>query len=117
MVLAAPHDDPSRKDAAMKFLVAYDIGCPKRLKRVARCLEKHAVRCQKSVFLFSGTSANLNRILDELALLIRADDDLVQAWKLAPRETARGSLRGTAPMLFPASVVLGQQGNRLIDED
>jgi len=101
----------------MKFLVAYDICCPKRLRRVARCLEKHAVRCQKSVFMFSGPSVKLHEIMDQLAELIRADDDLVQAWKLAPKETPRGTQRGTAPMLFPSSVVLGQQGNRLIDEE
>ncbi len=101
----------------MKFLVAYDICCPKRLRRVARCLEKHAVRCQKSVFILSGSRRNLNDVMGQLEKLIRADDDLVQAWKLAPRETPRGTQRGTAPTLFPESVILGDRENRLIDEE
>ncbi|MEO8495705.1 MAG: CRISPR-associated endonuclease Cas2 [Planctomycetota bacterium] len=101
----------------MKFLVAYDICCPRRLRRVARCLEKHALRCQKSVFMFQGPKGKLNRILDDVAQLIDANVDLVQAWKLAAKETPRGTQRGTAPVLFPAAVVLGQQGTRLISEE
>lgn len=40
----------------MYFVIAYDISHPRRLRRVARLLERRAVRCQYSVFLFSGTA-------------------------------------------------------------
>jgi CRISPR-associated endonuclease Cas2 len=36
----------------MKFVVAYDICEPRRLRRVAKRLEQSAVRVQKSVFVF-----------------------------------------------------------------
>lgn len=50
-----------RKDGERRsrFLVAYDIASPRRLRRVARCLERQAIRTQKSVFLFQGTAAQL----------------------------------------------------------
>ena len=38
----------------MHYLVAYDIADPRRLRRVARLMERRATRCQKSVFLFRG---------------------------------------------------------------
>jgi len=100
----------------MKFLVAYDICCPKRLRRVARCLEKHALRCQKSVFIFQGSTGKLAEVLNELVRLIDSDVDLVQAWKLAPKETSRGIQRGTAPVFFPSSAVLSPIENRFISE-
>jgi len=49
----------------MRFLIAYDIGDPKRLRRIARLMERHAVRVQKSVFLFDGEEAALISLLDE----------------------------------------------------
>src|SRR5204862_195561 len=47
----------------MHYLVAYDITDPRRLQRVARFLEKRALRCQKSVFLFAGDAAQLAALL------------------------------------------------------
>src|SRR5258708_71513 len=76
------------------YVIAYDIAHPKRLRRVARLLERRGVRCQYSVFLFRGTAAELTALLDELAGLIRPAEDVVQAWPvppgIAPEEHARG---------------------------
>ena len=35
----------------MRYLVAYDIRCPKRLRRVARLLNEYGIRIEKSVFV------------------------------------------------------------------
>ena len=51
----------------MEYLIAYDVCHPRRLRRVARLLERRAVRCQYSVFLFRGTAADLARLMDDLA--------------------------------------------------
>lgn len=101
-----------------RHLVAYDICNPKRLRRVARHLEKQAVRCQKSVFIYQGTAATLQRLLDQLDKLIDPSVDLIQAWKLAPRQSALGSHRGDPPMLFPDAILLmGDEARWLYEEE
>lgn len=81
----------------MMFLIAYDIDHPRRLRRVARLMERHAVRCQYSVFLFRGTESQLRALLDEASELIRPTEDVIQAWPVPsgvpPEEFARGFVR------------------------
>jgi CRISPR-associated protein Cas2 len=83
------------------FVIAYDVCHPRRLRRVARLLERRGVRCQYSVFLFRGTAAQLTALLDELAGLIRPTEDVVQAWPVppgvCPEEYARGAVRPVRP--------------------
>ena len=43
----------------MKFIIAYDIANPRRLRKVAKRLEQCAVRVQKSVFVYHGTRKQL----------------------------------------------------------
>ncbi len=91
----------------MAFLIAYDIAHPRRLRRVARRLERHAVRCQYSVFVFRGTEARLRELLDELAALIRPAEDVIQAWPVPPGVTPEEYARGAVRPVAPAAVVLG----------
>ena len=90
----------------MRYLLAYDIADPARLRRVARFLEKRALRCQKSVFLFRGDAAAVNQLLDELLPLLDPRQDVVQAWKLSKHQPPRGLVRGTAAVVEPAAAVL-----------
>ena len=89
----------------MRYLVCYDIAHPRRLRRVARILERHALRCQKSVFLFRGTAQELDQVLALTAEEIDPHADLVQAWRLACDQPHEGRARGRVIPLFPASVV------------
>src|SRR5881409_825683 len=89
---ACPH---LSRGFAVHHLIAYDIADPRRLQRVARRLERSAVRCQKSVFLFPAGPADVETLLDELATLLRLDEDVVQAWRLAQGQPALGLVRGT----------------------
>lgn len=89
----------------MRYLVCYDIAQPRRLRRVARILERHALRCQKSVFLFRGTVRELDDVLAETGRVIDVDEDLVQAWRLACDQPHEGRARGRVTPLFPASLV------------
>lgn len=66
----------------MLFLIAYDIADPKRLREVAHCLERHAERVQKSVFLFEGEPEQLRGIQLDLLHLIDPHEDRVQAWPI-----------------------------------
>jgi len=44
---------------SVKYVIAYDICEPRRLRRVAKCLERSAVRVQKSVFICDGSRQEL----------------------------------------------------------
>jgi CRISPR-associated endonuclease Cas2 len=90
----------------MLYLVAYDIADPRRLKRVARFLERRALRCQKSVFLFRGDRAAVAALLEGLTPLLAPQDDVVQAWPLTRNPIDPGFVRGTPLPVQPASVVL-----------
>jgi CRISPR-associated endonuclease Cas2 len=92
--------------SAVHHLIAYDIADPRRLQRIARRLERSAVRCQKSVFLFPAGPAEVETLLDELATLLRTDEDVIQAWRLAQGQPARGLVRGTPLPIVPGGVVL-----------
>ena len=64
----------------MRFIVAYDICEPGRLRRVAKRLEQSAVRVQKSVFIYEGSRAGLDAVCGDLVTLIDIHEDRVQAW-------------------------------------
>jgi CRISPR-associated protein Cas2 len=98
----------------MRHVIAYDIADPQRLRRVARFLERRALRCQKSVFLFEGEPAALVALLDELAPLLCPEEDVVQGWGVRAGGPALGVVRGTPLNLYPAAVVLHGQGNGLV---
>ena len=90
----------------MNYMIAYDIAEPRRLQRVARFLERRALRCQKSVFLFHGDDRAVTALLDELATNLNLEQDCVQAWRIARDQPPRGWIRGIAASICPAGVVL-----------
>ena len=89
----------------MRFLIAYDIADPGRLQRVARNIERRAVRRQKSVFLFHGSPGELTALLDSLAPLMDLREDILQAWKLSPDQADEGEFRGSPVPVEPAALV------------
>ncbi len=88
------------------FLIAYDVSNPKRLRRVARTLERRAVRVQYSVFLFRGERAALAELIEELRRLIRPDEDVVQAWPVPHGVDADQYALGSVRPVRPAAVVV-----------
>ncbi len=102
----------------MQFVVAYDIAHPLRLRRVARRMEKLAVRSQKSVFIFSGSETALQALLDEVAIHLHPSEDSLQAWPVsrgATRATPARSGKPSAPLyrgrridIRPSAIVLAR---------
>ncbi|MCS7016492.1 MAG: CRISPR-associated endonuclease Cas2 [Gemmatales bacterium] len=90
----------------MYFLVAYDIADPRRLQRVARFMERRALRFQKSVFLYQGDLHGVERLLNEVVHLLDVQEDIVQVWKLAKGQPLKGWYRGRPMPLDPAGCVL-----------
>lgn len=86
----------------MNFLVAYDIADAKRLRDVAKTLERNARRVQKSVFVFTGTRRELEGVIRELVKLIEPAEDRIQAW---PIRTSSKALRIDVGNALPDTAV------------
>lgn len=89
----------------MVFLVAYDIANDKRLRRIARLMEEHGIRVQKSVFLFEGSDADLEELFTSAAERMDLEDDLIQAWRIASGQPKEGRSLGKPIPIFPDSIV------------
>ena len=100
----------------MHYLIAYDIAHPRRLRRVARRLERSALRCQKSVFVFDGSEEELQKVLAELKPLLNLKEDIVQAWKLPKGEPTSGIVQGVQPNVRPASAIVHPSGSLLVED-
>lgn len=94
----------------MKFLLAYDIAHPRRLRRVARRMERSAIRCQKSVFVFDGSERELQELLSDLKPLLNLKEDIVQAWRLPKGVSTSGIVQGRQANVRPASAVFHPSG-------
>lgn len=67
------------------YLVAYDIGEPRRLARVGRYFHAYRVAGQKSVPEIWVTPAELRHILADLQQLLDLETDRIQLIALDPR--------------------------------
>jgi len=65
------------------FVVCYDISSPKRLIKVAKYLEAHAIRIQKSIFFYpQATKAKTKELVDKLNRLIDSEQDDVRIYQI-----------------------------------
>lgn len=87
---------------ARAWLIGYDIASPRRLRRVARFLERRATRIQYSLFLGRFTPAAFEQTWRGLAGLINPRADDVRAWPLPDRPWV-----WTCGMTLPAGIVVG----------
>jgi CRISPR-associated protein Cas2 len=76
------------------WLIGYDITSPRRLRRVARLLEKHAYRVQYSLFAGCWTAREFDALWAKVAALIHPRRDDVRAWPVA--ENAEVEAWGTS---------------------
>jgi CRISPR-associated protein Cas2 len=67
------------------YLVAYDIGDPKRLRKVARACEDYGYRKQLSVFLCRISATDFVRLRTRLYDIINRDEDQVLFIPLCPK--------------------------------
>lgn len=88
------------------WLIGYDIASPRRLRRVARLLEKHAYRLQYSLFVGCWTTAELDALWEKLEALIHPRCDDVRAWPVA--ENAEVELWGAG---WPAEILITGVGS------
>jgi CRISPR-associated protein Cas2 len=65
------------------FIIGYDISSPKRLRKIAKVLERVAVRIQYSLFLYSDVSkVELERLIDEILKIIDKKEDDIRIYRI-----------------------------------
>ena len=63
------------------FVICYDIADAKRIRKVARCLEKNASRIQKSLFFYpQATQESIFALVDELDEIIDQEEDDIRIY-------------------------------------
>ena len=90
-----------------RYLVAYDISCPRRWRRAVSALKKVCGRVQLSVFLCRASPTRMRRLEDELRRILHHRDDRLMILDVGtPGVGGRdGPLRTLNPM--SAAVELG----------
>jgi CRISPR-associated protein Cas2 len=65
------------------FLVCYDMADTKRLRKVAKVLERESIRIQKSQFFYLGaTQDDIVDLVDELNTIIDKEEDDIRIYKV-----------------------------------
>lgn len=65
------------------FIISYDISCEKRLRKIAKILEKNTMRIQRSVYLCKDVTQNeLFEILEKVIKLINNNEDDLRIYKI-----------------------------------
>lgn len=72
------------RDAARRYLIAYDIPQDRRRSRLADKLESYGDRIQYSVFVADISPGRLQRLRTEISLIIESDEDSVLMCDLGP---------------------------------
>ena len=97
-----------------EYIICYDICDPKRLARIHRALKVQATALQYSVFLLTGTQAQLQRCLVQLERLMDPQCDDIRAYPLpkrglrivlGPRVMPEGVLWSALPASWQADAV------------
>ena len=69
----------------MAWLLTYDVADSKRLQRIHRCVQHHAMPLQYSVFWLHGSTQARDACLAEVLPLLRTDSDDLRAYALPDR--------------------------------
>jgi CRISPR-associated protein Cas2 len=74
----------------LDFLICYDISDEKRLRKLAKFLEKNGTRIQNSVFLYpKATKQHLKNLLAQILELIDQEEDDVRIYNIDIKNSLR----------------------------
>jgi len=100
-VLPGPRDRGVPR--TMRYLVAYDVSHPKRLRREAKVCEDYGMRVQKSVFECDLEPSNFRNLWRELQAEINDAEDFLVCYPLCQSCVSR--IESAGIMVRPESVV------------
>jgi CRISPR-associated protein Cas2 len=91
----------------MTYIITYDIASPRRVKRVAKYLERVGSRVQKSVFAVRKSSVKTRRIVERLRHIMNRRTDSLRVYPMCDKCAAgMQALVGEAPVFSQTYVVL-----------
>lgn len=74
------------------FLICYDISDKKRLSKIAKILEREAMRIQRSVYFYEkATKKELNELIDNILKIFNKKEDELAIYTIKDRGVALGS--------------------------
>lgn len=81
----------------MRYLLSYDVACPRRRLRVVRLLEAHGHRVQESVFLLELRPPQWQRLNAQLVNTLHAVSDHWRVWPQCQRDSLDALELGRPP--------------------
>ena len=92
------------KSSRLRYLIAYDICDPKRLRRVHKQVEAYAIGGQKSFYECWLTKCELNRLKLELKTIIEIQEDCILVFQISssvkPLLFGKAKLQSVTPFLI-----------------
>jgi len=85
-------------NTARLYLVAYDISCPRRWRRVQKVIKGICSRSQLSVFLCRATRARIERLESEMKRVMHHRDDRLTVIDLGPAQTSASQIKMMNPI-------------------
>lgn len=79
------------------WLIGYDVSNPKRLQRIHRLMTNWATPIEYSIFLFTGSSRDLEKVLAEINQKMNTKADDVRCYPLPVRGLQERLGRATLP--------------------
>jgi len=74
------------------FIITYDISDPKRLKKIAKLIEKDALRIQYSVYiLYEATKEEVTALLEQVCKIYDEKYDDIRVYKIKQRGIHMGA--------------------------
>ena len=91
----------------MDYLVVYDIADPRRLRRIAKKVEKFGVRVQKSVFECMLDVGRRRELEETSRKIMDETEDSMRIYPLLAKSREKQCILGNGVMLdFPVAVVV-----------
>lgn len=92
----------------MFYIIAYDIPCNKRRKKISDLLEGYGRRVQYSVFECDLAAEKYSKLCRRLKKLIKLDEDSVRSYPVSQHTLGQVEIWGVGPPLVesPRSVII-----------
>jgi CRISPR-associated protein Cas2 len=90
------------------YIIAYDIPCDKRRKKVSDLLEGYGRRVQYSVFECQLTTDKYNKLFRNMKKLINIEEDSLRFYPLSRHTLLQVEILGVGPPVIesPGSVII-----------
>jgi CRISPR-associated protein Cas2 len=83
---------------ARLYLVAYDIACPKRWRRIVKEVKSFCQRSQLSVFVCRASARRIERFENTLRNIMDHDEDRLMILDMGPAAAAADKVRVLNPL-------------------